>query len=302
MCKHRAGLTISVLFLLASTSCNFPLAQQPTAAPTHTSPPPPPTATTIPYAAIVNGEIIPLAAFENELLRYEQAQQSAGIDLATLGDYKSVILEEMIDLKLLALSAQQQGLNVDEAEIDRRVEEITAELGGLNNMDAWLSEYFYSYETFRQALLQELLAMNMVNWIAENVPAEVEQVHARHILVSTREEADSLRSQLLAGADFDALARQVSLDASTRPAGGDLGWFPRGTLLQPVVEEAAFATEGGELSPVTESELGFHVIEVIERGEKPLSFQDRLAFQERAVQDWLDIARTSVVIERNIAH
>jgi parvulin-like peptidyl-prolyl isomerase len=73
-------------------------------------------------------------------------------------------------------------------------------------------------------------------------------------------------------------------------------------LLQPVVEEAAFATEGGELSPVTESELGFHVIEVIERGEKPLSFQDRLAFQERAVQDWLDIARTSVVIERNIAH
>jgi peptidyl-prolyl cis-trans isomerase C len=270
--------------------------------PSLTNTAPPPTATSIPSAAIVDGEIIPLSFFENEVKRYELAQQTAGIDLATLGDYKSGILEELIDLKLLAQGAKEKGLDVSETEVDRRIEAVRAELGGPEPMDAWLSEYFYSYETFRQALLDELLAMNMVNWIAENVPDEVEQVHARHILVATFEEADSLRGQLVTGADFDALARQYSLDASTRPAGGNLGWFPRGTLLQPALEEVAFTTPAGEIGPITESELGFHVIEVIERGDQPLSFQDRLAFQERAVQDWLDIARTSTVVEQIIAH
>ena len=208
----------------------------------------------------------------------------------------------MIDLKLLAQGARAQGLEVGDDEVSRRIEAIRAQKGGPEGMDAWLSEYFYSYESFQQALLEELLAMNMVNWIAENVPAEAEQVHARHILVATLEEAEGLRSQILSGADFATLARQESLDASTRPAGGDLGWFPRGSLLQAAVEEAAFATEAGEVSPAIESELGFHIVEVVERGQQPLSFQDRLAFQERAVQDWLEIARTSAVIEREIAH
>jgi peptidyl-prolyl cis-trans isomerase C len=299
--KHFTRILIAA-WLLTSTGCSLLPTQRPTAAPISTSTPAPPTSTVEPYAANINGESITLENFENEVRRFEQAQQSAGIDLATLGDYKSVVLDEMIDLVLLAQGAHEQGMNIDDADIERRIQEIETELGGPDSMDAWLSEYFYSYESFREALMQELLAMNMVNWIAENVPAEVEQVHARHILVATRGEAEALLSQILAGADFDALARQSSLDASTRPTGGDLGWFPPGALLQPVVEEAAFATEPGGLSNIVESELGFHVIEVIERGRYPLSYQDRLAFQERAVQDWLNIARTSAVIDRNITH
>ncbi len=302
MIQTYPGRLLIASLLLVISGCSLLPASRPTASPSPTETSSPPTPTSIPYAAIVDGEIISLLSFENEVMRFERAKQSTGIDLATLGDYKSFVLEEMIDLKLLAQGAQEQGLSVSDADIDRRIEELQSELGGPENMDAWLSEYFYSYETFREALLQELLAMNMVNWIAENVPAEVEQVRARHILVATQDEAQALRAQIVSGADFDSLARQASLDASTRPAGGELGWFPEGTLLQPVLEEAAFATEPGELSPVIESELGFHIIEVMERGQQPLSFQDRLAFQERAVQDWLEITRTSAVIDRNIAH
>lgn len=291
-----------LIIMLAAAGCSTLPASRPDASPSATATQAPPTPTSIPHAAIVNGAIIPLTAFENEVLRFEQAKQAAGIDLATLGDYKSLVLEETIDVELLAQGAQEQDLSVSDAELDRRIEELQAELGGSESMDAWLSEFYYSYESFREALLQELLAMNMVNWIAENVPAEAEQVRARHILVATQDEAEALRSQLAAGADFDTLARQTSLDASTRPAGGDLGWFPRGVLLQPAVEEAAFTIEPGELSPAFESELGWHIVEVSERGQRLLSFQDRLAFQERAVEDWLEIARTSAVIERNIAH
>jgi parvulin-like peptidyl-prolyl isomerase len=302
MTETRLARFLIPIFLLAAAGCSLLPITQPTVAPLPTNTSPAPTPTNIPFAAIVNGEIISLASFENEVLRYERARQATGIDLATLGDYKSIVLEEMIDLKLLAQAAREQGLSVNETDLERRIAEIETELGGTESMDAWLSEYFYSYETFHDALLQELLAMNMVNWIAENVPVEAEHTHARHILVATQEEAETLRSQLVSGADFDTLARQLSLDASTRPAGGDLGWFPKGTLLQPAVEEAAFSTDPGALSPVFESELGYHIVEVIERENKPLSFQDRLAFQERAVQDWLEIARTSAAIERNIAH
>lgn len=298
----RSTRRLIPLWVLILASCGLLPLQGPPASAPPTDTIAPPTPTIIPYAAKIDGEIISQDAYQAELKRYESAQTSAGIDLATMGDYQSAVLEEMIDLRLLVRGAQTQGLTIDGADVERRIAEIEIELGGPELMDAWLSEYFYSYETFREALMEELLAMNMVNWIAENVPLEAEQVHARHILVATREDAESLLIQLEGGADFDTLADQYSLDASTRLAGGDLGWFPHGALLQPEVEEAAFATEPGEVSEVIESELGFHVIEVLARAERKLGFQDRLAFQERAVQDWLEIARTSAVIERNFDH
>ena len=63
-----------------------------------------------------------------------------------------------------------------------------------------------------------------------------EQVHARQILVTSQEEADAVMAQLAAGASFDDLAYEY--DELT---GGELGWFPRGYLLQPAVEDAAFS-------------------------------------------------------------
>ena len=85
------------------------------ALPTATSTPAPPTATPEPAAALVNGESIRLVDFEQEVQRYESAKNDAGIDLATLGDYRSQVLQALIERKLLAQGARQVGIVIEES-------------------------------------------------------------------------------------------------------------------------------------------------------------------------------------------
>jgi peptidyl-prolyl cis-trans isomerase C len=93
------------------------------------------------------------------------------------------------------------------------------------------------------------------------------------------------------------LAVTQSLDLSTRVGGGDLGWFPRGVLTQPAVEEAAFALAPDEVSQVVESDLGYHLIEVIEREVRPLSANDLRRLRQAAVEEWLAAERQRAAIE-----
>ncbi len=107
--------------------------------------------------------------------------------------------------------------------------------------------------------------------------AQQEMVRARHILVDTRDEAESLREQLLAGADFGELAREHSTDPGSAPAGGELGWFGRGVMVAPF-EEAAFALAVGGISEPVETAFGFHLILVEERAEaEEAVFNDEVA-------------------------
>jgi peptidyl-prolyl cis-trans isomerase C len=78
-----------------------------------------------------------------------------------------------------------------------------------------------------------------------------------------------------------------------------LGWFPKGYLPHPAIEEAAFDLQQGEYSQVIETSVGFHIIQVMEReSDRPLSPEARLVWQERALQDWVAMQReeSNVVI------
>ena len=105
-----------------------------------------------------------------------------------------------------------------------------------------------------------------------------ERVRARHILIApiSRDEADvraalieaqDLIRQLNEGADFAELAAEHSDDAGSAANGGDLGFFPRGRMVEPF-EEAAFALELNAFTQeAVTSPFGFHIIEVLERTE-----------------------------------
>jgi len=73
--------------------------------------------------------------------------------------------------------------------------------------------------------------------------------------------ADSLLALLRAGADFATLARRFSADSVSAVQGGELGWFRRGQMVRPF-EDAAFKLRPGDVSPVVETQFGFHIIQV----------------------------------------
>ncbi|RME36452.1 MAG: peptidylprolyl isomerase, partial [Thermoflexia bacterium] len=110
-----------------------------------------------------------------------------------------------------------------------------------------------------------------------------------------------LLAQLQSGADFAQLARLYSQDESTRDVGGDLGWFPRGVLLAPEVEEAAFALQAGQVSPVIRSAFGYHIVQTLERAEnRPISPENLQLLQEQAVQRWIEQLWNQAAIERYV--
>jgi len=101
------------------------------------------------------------------------------------------------------------------------------------------------------------------------------------------ERARAARARLASGADFAAVAREVSEDRTSRPLGGLLGWRPAESLGQgKEVVEAAKKLEAGKLSDVIESERGYHILRVEERSEKGLTYeQKRAELAARLAQD-----------------
>jgi parvulin-like peptidyl-prolyl isomerase len=88
--------------------------------------------------------------------------------------------------------------------------------------------------------------------------------------------------QLQAGTDFDELATQY--DPVTN---GELGWVPRGYLLDAKADEAVSALQVGSYSDVIATDAGFHIFKAIERGDHPLSPDALLTVQELALKNWV---------------
>ena len=147
-----------------------------------------------------------------------------------------------------------------------------------------------------------MVASQMFEQVTQDVPTEAEQVHARHILVAGEQEARELLAQLQGGADFADVARESSLDPSTKESGGDLGFFPRGTLVVPEVEEAAFSLSVGQISDVVQSAMGYHIVQVVERSEAmALTEESWQALREVTFRGWVSNLWASAQIEVLIA-
>ena len=279
---NRTLSLISLLLMVAGCRPTATILPEMTASPTQTEPAPSETA--IPLAALVNGEAIPLDEFESELARFQDAR---GTDLATDSSSSEVVLKALIDRLLLAQGAPLNGILLEDSDIDGEIKRLIDEMGGAEHYLSWLQKNLYTDVTFKQALAIEMNATKMIELILSRVPEIELQAHARHILVATQEEAEGIQQQLTTGADFGELAVLYSLDLSTKPAGGDLGWFATGSLTAPSVEEAIFQLQPGDTNAIVASAFGYHVVQLIALEERELSYETLLARQEQAVENWL---------------
>jgi len=242
----------------------------------------PPTPTPPPLAAIVNDEWITKDEFLAEVERYRAAQQALGNDVST-DDAAQVVLDDLIAQVLLAQAARSEGFEITEADLGSRIEALASEVGGADALAAWQSEHGYMDASFQSALKRAVEAAWMRDKIIAAVPGTAEQVHAQQILLYNEDTARTVADQLNAGAKFADLA--VLYDPNT---GGELGWFPRGYLLEPELEEAAFSLEPEQYSEVITTEVGYHILLVVERDPQHLLSPDAyLVMQEKALGDWL---------------
>ena len=238
----------------------------------------PPSATPIPLAAKVNQSEITLAEYQIELALYKAAQ---GTDLAP--DDEKRVLDNLIDESILAQAAAEIGFSVTDAVLQEHKKQLAELPGAEKKLSDWMNAYGYDKETFDRMLSRSIGAAWMRDQIIKTVPKSAEQVHARQILLYNSDQANQVLSQLEAGYDFGNLANEY--DPIT---GGDLGWFPRGYLPNPGIEEIAFNLQPNEYSPVIESQAGLHILQLIERDpQRPLSPDALLTLQTKALQDWL---------------
>jgi peptidyl-prolyl cis-trans isomerase C len=91
---------------------------------------------------------------------------------------------------------------------------------------------------------------------------EKKEYNAAHILVPTLEEAQKLKAEIDAGADFAAVAKAHSSDGAAAN-GGDLGWYSAGMMVQPF-QDAVFAMAAGQVSDPVQTQFGWHLIQLKE--------------------------------------
>ncbi len=161
------------------------------------------------------------------------------------------VIREVIDTKALLIEAKQTKLDKD-PEVARTM-----------------------IDAADRALISALLARDVQQQVTDAAikkkydteiagkPGE-EEVHVRQILVATEAEAQAIITQLAAGGDFAAIAREKSNDA-TASRGGDVG-FVKVSKVLPALSKAVAALNAGDVSqkPVN-SRFGWHVIKMEER-------------------------------------
>ena len=293
--KTRIKISLLLLFFFISgcTRQATPTPTQPASTPEpDATVEPAATPTSLPMALKVNGEGILLSEYEAELSRLQAALTELGQEM-TPEEQKERILGNFTDELLLAQAATEGGFTASEDEVQARIDRLVTDLGGAEKLTEWQNANGYTDETFRLALKRAIAVAWQRDTITNSVPQSTEQIHARQLFFKNEANAIAALQQLNNGMDFTSLALQQD-----DVLGGDLGWFPRGVLTQPEVEEVVFTMQPGETSEIIESSLGYHILNVIEReSEHPLSTEARLILQEKALESWIETARAASTIE-----
>ncbi|MDQ6703654.1 MAG: peptidylprolyl isomerase [Pseudomonadota bacterium] len=118
------------------------------------------------------------------------------------------------------------------------------------------------------------------------------EIHARHILVATEEEAKAALKRIMGGDEFATVAKEVSKDPGSE--GGDLGWFTKDRMV-PEFADAAFKLEVGQLSDPVKSPFGWHIIEVMDKRQKTFPPFDQV--KEQVTRYVVQKAQTALVAD-----
>jgi peptidyl-prolyl cis-trans isomerase C len=219
------------------------------------------------------------------------AEEEIGGNMPTIPpeQKRDYLVNYLVDVIVLSQAAEKQKL-ADRADVKRRLA-------------------FDHNRLLMEALLQDAgkasLSDDAERKVYEEAVKQVkneEEVHARHILVPTEDEAKAILAQLKGGADFATLAKEKSKDPGAAE-GGDLGYFTKEQMV-PEFAEVAFKLGKGQLSDPVKTQFGWHVIKVEEKRIRPTPTFEQVKPQienyvaHRAQAELVENLRKSATVER----
>lgn len=201
------------------------------------------------------------------------------------------LIERMIELRLLASAARQEGLDKQiktQAQIQNAVDNQLA--------NDYLASYLGKMDVTDAVLQPEY------DKFVKGYP-NTTQYKAAHILVKTKEEAEAIIKQLDSGTPFDQLAKDKSQDPGSAKQGGDLGWFDADQMV-PEFSAAVEKLKKGEITqqPV-KSQFGWHVIKLEDtRLTKPPTYKElkpqlETKYRRAAIEDLIKKLRAKAKID-----
>lgn len=243
--------------------------------------------------AVVGQSIIKNSDIEQA---YAQIRLRQGIDNAEKERCK--LLESMLISKLLVHKGLVDSVEVTDSQVEEQVEHYlklaVLQAGGKDKLrEVFFASYDELHDQYFDLLHDRILSQKVEYQLTENIkvtPAEVSeyfsafnaddipdiptQYEISEIVIQptiSEEERDrvrgelaELRERILKGEKFSMLAKLYSQDPGSAAKGGELGFFGRGQMVGEF-EAAAFALKPGEVSPIIETQYGFHIIQLIER-------------------------------------
>lgn len=257
-----------------------------------------------------------LAAVVDRGLADPSARQTVGADRPA---YERTVLSRLIQHLVLAKAAEDNGVNVDGATVDKAFDSFAQQLGGEAGLRSEALKAGISPQDLRGVIADAALRDAIADKLTASVEipaatlaqayqaniAQYDKVRSAHILVPTDAQAKQLLAQVKKDpSSFPALAARFSQDASNKATGGDLGFQGRGALEKPF-ETAIFAAAPGSFV-LARTTFGFHVIHVIARNtvslaDATLSLRRSLLGEQRAQAMAALLAKTAKALEVKVS-
>lgn len=241
---------------------------------------------------------------------------------------KEVIITQLIEQILLEQEAKKNGITISEAEVDRGVELVKNQFN-LNDQDfnEVLKKQNLTPELFREQWRTQMLGNKLIKSKLQGQVAVTEdeirkyyeenygkiepgeEVHIAHILIPSDQEEKAIEVANMAksGEDFESLAKEYSIDTISAEKGGELGYFKKGDLVEPL-ENATQNAEIGEIIGPINSSSGFHIIKILDKtesGEDIEFIENRNSIREviyekkaeEALKNWIEEMKNQAYIE-----
>jgi len=193
-------------------------------------------------------------------------------------ELKEDILEMLIMERLISNEASKANIEVTDEEFQLVMNQYITMMGGEEVFNESLESSQITKEFLEESIRKDLLINKHREHFIQNTTVTEEEaeeyfeenkedlivIRASHILVKTEEEGKEVLERLNQGEDFAKLAEELSADKTSGLFGGDLGYFGKGSMIAEF-EEAAFALNPGETSELVKTEVGYHIIRLVDK-------------------------------------